>query len=787
MIGKILSHYRIMQKLGGGGMGEVYLAEDTKLRRRVAIKIPPADITSDSDRMRRFIQEARAASALNHSNIAAIYELGDDEGVPFIVMELVEGRTLHEAMNQGPLPEEQILQIAIQAADALQDAHSQGIIHRDIKPANMMLNSKGQLKVLDFGLAKLRRAPTTLDKIEPDQETTTRTGVLLGTVHYLSPEQALGKEVDGRADIFSLGVVLYQLATGEFPFTGDNVVQMIESILHSDPRPPQSRNQLISTKLERIIQKCLMKDPAMRYQNAGELLRDLKSTEPITQVPQAPIAHGKASVSRRWILIPLAILLMLAAALLYRQMQASTAIRAIAVLPFESHEKDPDAEYLTDGLTESIINSLSQLPGMKVLARGTVFTYKGQRPDPRAAGKTLNVDAVVTGDVSTYKQHLIVRTSLVRVSDGVQLWGDQYDVLANDLLEVQVRISGEISSRLREKLTGEQRAQVTKKYTHDAGAYQLYLKGVYFLNKRSEDGFQKAIESFQAAIDKDPNYALAYAGLADCYTLLPAWALSAPSDAHPRARTAAEKALTLDPTIAEAHAALAHTQHNYEWDWSGAERSYRRAIELNPNYATAHHWYGNLLSDLGRTDESLSEKKRALQLDPLSLVINADYGNMMYMARQYDAAEKQLRATLELDPQFVLAHEFLAFNYQAQKKYPQAIAELNQALKLAPQAPETLAELGHAQALAGNTKEAEAYLNKVLALSAGRYVVAFDIAMLYSGLNRKAEALDWLEKAMEERSYQVTSLNVDPRVDSLRGEPRFQALVERLGLLEKKR
>ncbi|HSP06113.1 MAG TPA: tetratricopeptide repeat protein, partial [Acidobacteriota bacterium] len=302
-----------------------------------------------------------------------------------------------------------------------------------------------------------------------------------------------------------------------------------------------------------------------------------------------------------------------------------------------------------------------------------------------------------------------------------------------------------------------------------------------------EEGFRKAIESFQAAIDMDPNYALAYAGLADCYTLLPAWALSAPADAHPRARAAAEKALALDPTIAEAHAALAHTQHNFEWDWAGAERSYRKAIELNPNYAIAHHWYGNLLSDLGRTEESLAEKKRALQLDPLSLVINADYGNMLYMARRYDEAARQLSVTLELDPQFILAHEFLGFTYQAQKKYPQALGELNKALALSPQSPETLAELGYVEALAGNVSEAEAYLKKVQALSARRYVVAFDVAMLYSGLNRKPEALDWLEKAMDERSYQVTSLNVDPRVDSLRSEPRFAQLVRRLGLPERNR
>ncbi|HSP06333.1 MAG TPA: serine/threonine-protein kinase, partial [Acidobacteriota bacterium] len=478
MIGKILSHYRILQKLGAGGMGEVYLAEDMKLRRRVAIKIPPADIASDSDRMRRFVLEARAASALNHPNIASIYELGDAEGIPFIAMELIEGRTLQEAMSQGPFPEERILEIAIQTADALQEAHAQGIIHRDIKPANLMLNSKGQLKVLDFGLAKLRRTPSTLEKIEPEEDTATRTGVLLGTIHYLSPEQALGRNVDCRSDIFSFGTVLYQLATGEFPFSGDNMVQMIESILHSEPSRPRTRNPLISEKLEGIIMKCLEKDPARRFQNAGQLLEELRAPGFATVRVLPARARRAGGPETRWMVTAAVLVAVIASVMLYWRLRPAGGLHAIAVLPFANLGNDADTEYLTDGLTDSIINSLSQLPNMKVLARGTVFKYKGQGTDALAVGKKLDVDAVVTGDVSLYKQHLIVRTSLVRVRDGAQIWGDQYDMPMTDLLQMQSRISGEISSRLSEKLTGEQRAQITKRFTQNVDAYQLYLKGV---------------------------------------------------------------------------------------------------------------------------------------------------------------------------------------------------------------------------------------------------------------------------------------------------------------------
>ncbi|MCI0413998.1 protein kinase [bacterium] len=776
MIGPTLSHYTILQKLGQGGMGEVYSAKDQKLERIVALKILPRELALDPDRMGRFIQEAKAASAINHPNVASIYELSNDGDVHFIAMELVEGVTLQDLIKQGALSHPEIFDIAFQAASALEEAHSKGVIHRDIKPVNMMVNQKGQLKILDFGLAKVLRQPQEglLQPVIPQ----TQSGILLGTVQYLSPEQALGRSIDGRSDIFSLGTVLYQLATGRLPFQGQNAIEMIENILHVEPEPPTKVNREVSPMLEYITLKCLQKDPAARYQSAGELRAELKTVVQPSGTTKITFPGQKFQWKRKHTLFAaIAVLLIVAGFSLMRLITGKQDIRSIAVLPFTNMNDNPQMDYLSDGITESIINSLSQVPTLKVLARGTVFSYKRKEADPRDVGDDLNVDAVVTGSIQEHQENLVISVNLVNARDGAQMWGEQYNRQSKDILDVQSEISKEISYQLRFKLTGEQQQKVTRQFTANTDAYHLFLKGRYFLNKRSEEGFRRAIEHFELAIQKDPNYALAYAGLADCYTLMPAWALLTPSVGHSKARVAAQKAIELDGSLAEAYAALAHTNHNYDWDWPAAEKNYKRAIALNPNYAIAVHWYASFLSEMGRRDEAIPMKQRALDLDPLSLIINADLGFLLYQCRRFDDAIVQLKKTLELDPNFPITYQYLGFVYE-QKSNEDAIIAFRKASTLMPDSPELKAQLAHALALSGNRSEALHLLEEVVGSSQAEYVSPFDVAMIYLGLGEKQKSIDWLEKALAERSYQMSSIKVEPRLDSLRSEPRFKKIME---------
>lgn len=785
MIGKTLGHYQITEVLGTGGMGEVYLAVDQKLDRSVALKILPAEVSTDPDRLRRFVQEARAASALHHPNVAHIYEIGEAEGIHFIAMEHVEGETLNNHMKDKPLPVEEFLRIGIQVAEALEEAHSRGVVHRDVKPANIMIGPRGQVKVVDFGLAKVnpRSSPEAITSRIYD-DPATRTGVIIGTIHYLSPEQAMGKNVDGRSDIFSLGVVMYQMATGRLPFGGETAIEMLHNILRTDPAMAGQINKRVHPELERIICKSMEKDPDRRYASATDLVKDLKNL-------QRQIELGISADSMRSIIglpkqatrsIFFALLIALVATGLYLWFGQAKPIDSIAILPFVNVNGDSEIEYLSDGITESVINSLSQIPQLRVMARSTVFAYKGKQADPRKIGQDLKVGAVLTGTVLHRSDNLSVQAELVDVKDGAQMWGNQYNTGFNDILRTQEEIAREISDSLRLRLTGEQEKKLTKHYTENTQAYELYLKGRYYWNKRTGEGFQKAIGQFEQAIAKDPNYALAYAGLADCYTLMPAWALMPPKEGHPKAKEAAQHALSIDETLAEAHTALAHTLHNYDWNWKGSEKEYSRAIQLNPNYATAHHWYSNLLSDLGRGQEAITEKKHALTLDPLSLVINADLGNILYHQRKYDEAMAQLQKTLELDSNFPLAYQFLGYVYEKQNRYDEEISACKKAIAVSQDSLELKAELARALALAGQKKEAQKILDDLLKRAEKEYVVAYEIAMIYDGLGRKDDAFQWLQKAIEERSYQVSSLAVDPRLDSFRSDPRFRMLLAKLNL-----
>ena len=761
-------------------MGEVYLAQDSSLDRTVALKILPPEVAADPERTARFILEAKTASALDHANVAHIYEIAEANGIHFIAMQYVEGETLNTQIQDRPLPNNEIIDIAIQIADALDEAHAKGIVHRDIKPANIMINSRRHVKILDFGLARYR------EKDAQKASVKTEPGTVLGTIQYMSPEQALGKNVDARSDIFSLGVVLYQMATTKTPFPGETTTEILRALLDHPPEAVARFNYSIPGELERIILKCLEKDPDSRYQSARDLLVDLKNLRRDSQsgkiTGRQPVTPRRSLWHRRSLITAAVILFAMSAIFVSIRARRAQTIHSLAVLPFLNASNDPNSEYLSDGITDSTINTLSQLPKLKVLARSTVFTYKGKEVDPRQLGRDLSVDAVITGSVFVQGDDLRVQINLVNAKDGSQMWGDQYNRKLQDIFSVQSEIANRISTELRLQLTGEQKQQMNKQYTKNVEAYRLYLTGRYHLNKRTKEDFEKADAAFQQAIVKDPNFAIAYAGLADCYQLQSNWGFVPAKERYPKAKAAAMKALQIDPALPEALVSLASIVSGYDWDWPGAERDFVRAIELNPNYATGHHWYSFLLSQVGRHPEALKEIQQAQLLDPLSLIINANAGYTLYVARKYDEAIAQLDKTLDLDPNFAIVYQYLGYVYEQKRMYPKAIESLETAIKLSSDNLTFKADLARVYAVSGKAKEAEEILKHLIDLSTQIYVPPFDIAVVYVGLGQPDSAMEWLEKAYEQRTDTLTYIKMDPRFDPLRTDPRFQDLLRRLHL-----
>ena len=819
--GKKLGRYEIRSKIGAGGMGDVYLAHDTELDRTVAVKILPDDVAGDEQRLQRFTQEARAVSALNHPHILTIYEIGSSENIRFIATEFIEGETLRRRIRAG-LNLIDILDIAIQVGSALAAAHAAGIIHRDIKPANIMVRRDGYIKLLDFGVAKLIVSSSSASDAEAETLAmiNTSAGAVIGTAKYMSPEQAKGIAVDLRTDLWSLGAVIYEMITGSKPFVGDTPTETISLILQREPPPLESYVEQAPAELQRIVSKALTKKREDRYQTAEELVTDLRNLKrkleasaemsgtvpelsrlssgighqvgPLTVTGETPatipalpspssaeyIVTGIKQHKRVAIVTSFVVFFgLVGLVVLLRPRSSGTAIQSIAVLPFENESQDADTEYLSDGVTESIINSLAQLPNVKVIARSSVFRYKGQKIDPLKAGKELGVQAVLTGRLVQRGDSLTISTELLDVRENKQLWGEQYNEKLADILSMQRAIAGQISNHLRLKLSGSDQNRVTRGYTENADAYQFYLKGRFLWNKRTNESLEKSIEYFNQAIEKDPSYALAYAGLADSWYSRGWYRHVEPKDAYEKARAAANKALEMDPRLAEGHAILAAIKTVYDWDWQGAEREFKLAIELNPNYATAHQRYSLFLPALGRFDEAIAEARKARDVDPLALPVNENLGDVLYLARRYDEAIEQLHKTLELDPNYGVAHSTLSKVYEAQGRHEESLEE-----RLKGSTPETVAELKKVFAASGIKGVWRNRLNVLLERSKTAYVSPADIALFYTRLNDRDQAFAWLEKAMAERSINFNYLVADPRFDNLRGDRRLADLLRRVGL-----
>ncbi|MCI0336577.1 MAG: protein kinase [Acidobacteria bacterium] len=794
LVGESLGRYRIMELLGRGGMGEVYKAKDTTLGRDVAIKVLHSNLSIDQDRLRRFVQEARAASALNHPNIITIHEFGYEDGVHFIISEFIEGETLRrriasERINAGEIPE-----IAMQITGALIAAHEAGIVHRDIKPENVMVRPDGLVKVLDFGLAKLierRTFDTVMDAHEASEATTAvwgggETGMVMGTFNYMSPEQARGQKLDARTDIFSLGVVLYEMAAGHSPFARATAADTIASILEKDPLPLAQFNSGVPDTLERIIHKALAKDRKERYQTARELLNDLKCLHNGDAVIALPAAKkDNRHFLRYWrgAAIALAALIAIFAGTVQFS-KGDKAIESIAVLPFTDVDGNPETEYLADGITEEVNNSLIQLSNLKVRPCNSVCRDKRRDIDPLAAGRELKVEAVLTVQVARRGDEITVSLQLINVRENRQLWGTRFQRRSADLSAMHSQIAREVSQSLRMQLPHREQERLAKRRHINPEAYQAYLKGRYHWNKRNAASFRKAIEYFNEAIARDPNYALAYVGLADCYVLMSGFSLPLPpTEVYPKAKEAVMKALQIDNQLAEAHASLARIKLNYDWDWPGAEKEFKLAIDIDPNYPTAHQWYSVFLSYMGRHEEAIAEARRAYELDPLSLAISGGLVRAYCRARQHEQAIEHCLKILELDPHaYVRLNNDLELAYEQLGMYEQAIAARLKAMTALGDDSGTIAALTAASIKSGW----KGYLQKTADLrmeSALRGDISrFDMARIYARLGNKDRAFEWLEKAYAEHSSEIVSIKSDPAFDQLRADTRFQDLLHRIGL-----
>lgn len=797
-------------------MGEVHLAEDTRLGRHVAIKLLPPDFTH-ADRLHRFEQEARAASALNHPNIITIYEFGQTEEGPFMATEFIDGHTLREKMREPRLPLQEAIRVALQVADALAAAHQAGIFHRDIKPENIMIRRDGWVKVVDFGLAKLSEQLGSVSDESPTlPRIDTLPGVVAGTVHYMSPEQARGVAIDGSTDLFSLGIVLYEMVAGQLPFRGTTATDVVVSILHDEPPSIRTRFPECPDGLDAIVAKALAKQRHERYQSAAEMAADLRrlkqrlevatelrlerqgSDPPLSpaavtaasDVPDRTVTRVEDAVAHRrrnltaFVLFGAVVLFAIVAAIVisYALMHQppSGPIDTLAVLPFVNATGDPSAEYLSDGMTESLINSLSQLPHLKVMSRSSVWHYRmanaASDPDARAAAKELGVRAVLTGRVTRPSGRLVISAELVDARDSSHIWGERYDSEGSDVLAVEGEIASEIAKRLRVRLSGDDRRAIAKGYPQNNDAYDRYLRGRYFLNKRSAEAIRKGRDFFQQAIEADPQYALAYSGISDSWLLLAAQAAVAPADAYPAGIAAARKAIALDDDLAEGHASLAHAMFHTH-DNEAAEREFARASALDPNYAPAYQWRAELLGNSGRVDEAFASTQKALSLEPLDLATNAEYTGLLIQTNQDEKALAQVRKTLEIDPNYFLGHIQLGTLQVRAGRFPEAIREFQEVARLTG-GNRGLGPLGQAYAQSGEVAEARRVAEQMEARAKEHYVDPGEAARLYATLHDRTHTLAWIAKAHDANPVGVSSLRKDELFAFLRDDPHFLTLTE---------